>query len=250
MTSLPISLPNGFIASISVGDVINVGQVIASKTVPTDEIINVPKLLGVSLKHAKKIIKKIPGSAVIKGDILASKKSLFGTKTEVLRSKVNGTVTRFERDSGNLIIKTSSDTTSKDIISPVDGTVTICNNREIFINTDKNVVIGVNANGDKVTGEIYVLQEEDSYHLNANAIGKIAVSRNFTREMILKGVGIGVAGIIGVGINDTDIEHLVEKKFRTPLIKIKEQDFKDIIQWKGKKVFLNPEAESIIFLQL
>lgn len=248
MTSLPISIPEGFLSSLKTGDRVSVGQVIASKQEPSDEIINIPKAFNVSRKQAKKLVKKIPGEAVAKGDILALKDSFFGTNKIALKSKVAGTVTRFERDSGNLVIKTSSNLATKDIISPVDGTVAMCNNREIIVNTDKNVVIGVAGNGDKVSGEVYVLLEDDPYHLSAKAIGKIVVSKNFTREMILKGVGIGVAGIIGVGIDDKDIDHLIEKNFQTPLIKVSEQNFEIIKKWSGKNVFMNPETESIIFL--
>lgn len=250
MTSLPISLPDGFITSVNVGDQVTVGQEIASNKGPTDEIINIPKALGVNRNQAKKIIRKIPGDLVNIGDVIAEKKSLFGTQRVVLRSKIAGTVTRFERDSGNLVIKTSLTSSTKDIISPVDGIIAMCDNREIVINTDTNVVIGEMAQGSKVTGEIHVLQSDDSYHLNANAIDKIAVSKNFTREMISKGVGIGVSGIIGVGIEDRDIEHLIEKNFQITIIKIKEQDYNSINQWNGKKVFMNPDTKSIIFLQL
>ncbi|HUQ85499.1 MAG TPA: hypothetical protein VM077_04200 [Candidatus Limnocylindrales bacterium] len=250
MTALPINLSDGFSPVVKVGDEVAVGQVIASNIGPQDEIINIPNALGVGISHARKIIKKIPGEAVEIGDVIAIKKSLFGTNTEVLKSKVAGTVTRFERSTGNLVIKTTLSTSTQDIISPVDGIVGICDNKEIVINTDKNVVIGMLAQGDKGTGEIHVLQEDDSYHLNAKAIGKIAVSKNFTREMILKGVGIGVAGIIGVGIGEHDIEYLKDKKFQIPIIKINEESYDVLTQWAGKKVFINPETKSIIFLQI
>ncbi len=250
MTSLPILLPEGFVTSVNVGDQITIGQIIASNKGPTDEIINIPQALKVNRKQAKKAIRKIPGEFVNIGDIIASKKSLFGTKTLLLRSKVAGTVIRFERDSGNLVIKTSSLSSTKDIISPVDGIIQICDNREIIIDTNSDVVIGERAQGGKVTGEIYVLQADDPYHLDADAIGKIAVSKNITREMISKGIGIGTAGIIGVGIHDEDIDYLIEKNFQIPIVKIKDQDFEAIKNWSGKKVFMNPETKSIIFLHL
>ncbi len=250
MTALPILLPEGFLANVKADDQVVVGQVIASNKGPTDEIINIPKALGINRHQAKKTLKKIPGDLVNIGDIIAEKKSLFGTQKIVLRSKAAGTVTRFERDSGNLVIKTSLTSSTKDIISPVDGIIAMCDNSEIVINTDKNVVVGEMAQGGRVTGEIHVLTEDDSYHLNANAIGKIAVSKNITREMISKGMGIGVGGMIGVGIEERDIEHLIEKKFQIPIIKIKEQDYNSIKQWSGKKVFMNPDSKSIIFLHI
>ncbi len=250
MTSLPVSLPDGFVNVVDEGTTIIVGQVIASNKGPFDKIINIPKVLGVNRIQAKKIITKIPGELVNVGDVIAVKKGFFGTQKIILRSKVAGTVTRFERETGNLVIKTSVTVSKKDIISPVDGIIAMCDNREIVINTDKNVVIGELAQGSEVTGEIHVLQADDPYYLTANAIGKIAVSKNFTKDMISKSVGIGVAGIIGVGINDRDIDHLAEKKFQMPIIKISEQNYDSIKHWNGKKVFINPGSKSIIFLQL
>ena len=113
MTSLPISLHDGFTPSVQTGDFIIVGQVIASKTGSDEEIINIPQQLSISRSSAKKVIKKNPGDKVEKGEIIARKKSLLGTKSITLRSAVSGTVTRYERDSGSLVIKTGLTTSSE-----------------------------------------------------------------------------------------------------------------------------------------
>lgn len=250
MTTLPIQLPNGFVPCVGVGDQITVGQVIAIKKTREEEIINIPKQLAIRLSQVKNVLKKIPGEGVSIGDILAVKKSFFRTKSIILRSRVSGTVTRYERDSGNLVIKTNSDTPPdiKNLISPVEGKVSICNNREIVIETDKNAIIGTKASGGKVTGDLYQLEADDPYHMDARTIGKIVIGGILTREMLLKGIGIGVAGLIGVQIEDDDIAHIEEKNFQTPIIQITKDDKNRLMEWKGKKVFLDAEAKSIIFL--
>jgi len=249
MTSLPISLPDGFIPSVKTGDKIIVGQVIALKTSRGEERINILKELSISKSQIKKVLRKIPGEEVKEGDIIAQKKSFLG-QSITLRSRVSGTVIRYERDSGNLIIKTGASSTPENLISPVDGIVGLCDNIQIVIDTDKNVLIGEKSVGEKGQGTILVLESDDPYHLNAHAIEKIVVGEIFTREMLLKGIGIGVTGLIGSSISDEDIEYITEKKLTTPIFRIDRESLKKIVEWKGRKVFLNPESSSIIFLSL
>lgn len=250
MTSLPIQLPQGFIPSITQDDQVIVGQTIASKKGSDEEIINIPQALSIKRSSVKKVLKKSPGEQVTAGDIIALKKSLFGTKSILLKSRVSGIVTRYERDSGNLVIKTSSSTQSEveNLISPVDGKVILCNNREIVLDIDKNALIGSKATGGKGEGEVFRLEADDPYHLDARTIGKIVLGGKFEREMLLKGIGIGVAGLIGTEIQDEDIAHISEKNFQTPIIEITEQDLGKLIEWAGKKVFLDAKNKSIIFL--
>jgi len=249
MVSLPISLQDGFIPSIKNGDQVVVGQVIASKTDSDEEKINVPKELAIARNKVKKVLKKSPGDEVKEGDIIAQKKSFLG-QTVTLRSRVSGTVTRYERDSGNLVIKTGVSSEPDNLISPVDGIVSLCDNKQIVIDTEKNVLIAEKVVGEKGQGEILLLKTDDPYHLNTQAIGKIVVGGNLTREMLLKGIGIGVIGLIGSKISDEDLDYLTEKKFKTPVLRIDELSLKKIIEWEGKKAFIDPESYSVIFLSL
>ncbi len=252
MTSLPISLPDGFIPSIQEGDQVAVGQVIAVKKINEEEIINIPQALSISRSAIGKVLKKNPGDRVIEGDIIALKKNLFGTKSIILRSRVSGTVLRYERDTGNLVIKPDSSASAEveNIISPVEGKAILCNNNEIVINTDKNTVIGNKSVGGEGEGELFRLEANDAYHLDARTIGKIVIGGSFTREMLLKGIGIGVIGIVGTEIKDQDIAHIIEKNFQTPIIEIIEQDMVKLTEWTGKKVFLDAQSKSIIFLHI
>lgn len=250
MTPLPISLPDGFTSKVNISDHVRVGQVIAAKNSSSEEIINIPSALSVTYRKAKKTLSKIPGEKVKKGDVLAVKKSFFGGNT-VLRSAVFGTVLRYERDSGNLVIKLSEAISAPaEIISPVDGIIKVCDNREIVIDTEKNVIIGEDSVGDKAQGVVLLLQSSDPYLLNSSATERIVVGDKLSREMLVKGVGIGVAGLIGVEIADADLAHLAEKKFKTPVIKIDRKDYERLTEWRDKKVFLNPQSNSIILLSV
>ncbi|HSW48074.1 MAG TPA: hypothetical protein VLG67_03235 [Candidatus Saccharimonadales bacterium] len=250
MTSLPIPLPDGFSPTIQQDDQVTVGQIIAVKKASMDEEINIPKVLSIKLSKVKNVLKKSPGEAVDKGDIIAVKNNFLGTSSKILRSSVSGTVIRYERDSGNLVIKTSfaSSSNLENIISPVEGRVILCNNNEIVINTDKNALIGNKSVGAEGTAELFVLEVSDAYHLDVRTIGKIVLGEKFTREMLLKGIGIGVAGIVGVEIEDEDLVHIAEKNFQTPIIEIAHQDLEKLSTWAGKRIFLDAGSKSIIFL--
>jgi hypothetical protein len=249
MTSLPIIFPTGYIATVNVGDMVNAGQTIASDTRSSEEKINILKALKISRNQVKKVLKKVPGEGVNKGDIIAIKKSLFGTNHTTLRSKISGTVLRYERDSGNLVIKSDSENSAtNDVISPVDGIITLCDNRQVVIDTKGDVFIGEQAVGDKGQGEILILPDDNPFYLNSKAIGKIVLGISFTREMLLKGIGIGVNGIIAVNLDIEDLNHLTEKHFPTPVIRIDENKHKQIRQWSGGKVSVNAQTKSIILL--
>jgi len=251
MTSLPISLPDGFSPSTKVGDQVAVGQIIATKKESSDEIINIPQILKIKRSQVKNSLKKSPGEHVNEGDIIAIKNSLFGANV-VLRSRVAGTVTRYERNSGNLIIKTGSSihTDIENVISPVEGKVSMCNNSEIVISTDKNVIVGHKSVGDKAEGEVFRLEADDLYYLDVRTIGKVVIGDKFSREMLLKGIGIGVTGMIGTEIKDEDIDHITEKKFDTPILEVDLQNLEKLTEWVGKKVFVDAKSKSIIFLQI
>src|SRR5216683_6260405 len=109
MTSLPIELPVGFIPLVVTGDTVTAGQVIAKKDAPKDEVVNIIQGLKVSRSHARKVLKKNPGDRIIPGDIIAVKKSLFGKVLATVTSQISGIIIRYERDTGNLVVRTDHD---------------------------------------------------------------------------------------------------------------------------------------------
>jgi hypothetical protein len=251
MTSLPIVLPEGYVASVDVGDKVHAGEKIAAKSSSSDVRINILEELTTTRKKAKNLIKKIPGEKVDKGDIIAVKKSFFGADV-VLRSRVSGTIVRYERDSGDLVIKSASDTSSgnSDIVSPVEGIIKLCDNKKIVIDTDKNVLLAESAVGDEGKGEIFFLSGDDPHDLGSGAIGKIIVGKKLSREMILKGIGIGAAGIVGAEIDDRDLEYLIVRKLNTPVAAVSNEILEKIREWSGKNAFIDGGAKSIILLSL
>src|SRR5947209_958450 len=123
MIALPILLPVGFSSTLSVGDSLAAGHILAIRVRTPEEVINIAKELNLPLHKTIRTLQKNPGDTVKNGDILALNKRLFGWKKEAIVSKVDGIVERYERETGIFVIKTSAQTLTEHILSPVDGTV-------------------------------------------------------------------------------------------------------------------------------
>ena len=252
MVKLPILLSAGFVPVVKVNDQVKAGQVISSKVVRKEYIISVTKELSVSTEKARKYLKKNPGDTVTIGDVLAVKKGFFGLNEEKIVARVDGMVSRYERDRGNLVIQAlpACLPAGRDVVSPVDGIVVICNNNIIVIGTEKDVYSGTKGVGESVIGEIFILEGDISlyYALDSRAVGKIVVGGNFPRELLIKSVGMGAIGIVGTNIRDADIEYLSSRAMELPIIEVESIIIEKILQWKDKKIYLNSQEKQILFL--
>lgn len=259
MIALPVIVPDGFSPVVVVGDTVSVGHLLGKKTGSNEEIINIAEHLSLPVKKAKRVLLKSPGDTVSEGDVLAVKKSFWGFEKESLVSHVSGTVVRFERDTGNLIIQTSYNVLTEDLLSPVDGIVAVCDNKQIVINTQKHTVASTASVGESARGEVFILEDsfadviDDAgllFTLTSDAIDKIIVGKRFTREVLAKGIGMGAIGAVGVTIDQADIAYLSSKFPRVPVFTVSEDVAEQLKAWGGKSVYLDALAQAIVFLQL
>lgn len=257
MISLPVLLPNGFIPLVTNGETVTAGQPLAQKVTKHEQVVNIVKQLAIPLAKVKKVLKKNPGDMVEVGDIIAVNKGFLGLSHHSIKSRVEGKVTRYERDTGNLIIQTAAATRSENLVSPVDGTISLCDNEKIVINTDKNVALGTIGSGGRSEGHVYIIDasfkpeiSDILYHLDSRALGKIVVGKNLSRDVIVKGIGIGALGVIGSGIKADDFEHIANKYQTTPILEVETETIEKLVAWNGKKIFVDGDAKSIVFLQI
>jgi|SRR5882724_2361138 len=258
MTSLPIVFPTGFSPVVNIEDTVTVGQLLAQKIGKEEEVINIAQVLSIPLTKVKNVLKKNPGDAVAIGDVIAVKKGFLGFGGQTIMSKVAGTVSRYERHTGNLAIRTSYNALTQKLVSPVDGIIALCNNKKIVISTDKNVIVGLDGGGETGQGEVYILEDSFSaknqesllYSLGSQAIGKIVVGKIFTREMLTKASGIGALGVVAEEVTKEDIDYLAQKKLQTPVVRVDSQAIEKLQAWEGKSIYLDGQAKSLIFLHL
>ena len=269
MTSLPISLPTGYSAVVKKGDKVTVGQLIAKSKKKTEEsegehfpvgetVIDLSMVLSVSPGDVRKFLKKAPGDTVNVGDIIAEKSVGLGLKNQVIYSQIVGTVSRFERDSGRLYVRgqdservASVAPKNSGILSPLDGTISVCDNDGIVIESESKALIGTEGFGGLVAGEIVVLTPEDdrsaivSSQIVKEAIGKILLLPDIDREALVKADAIGVAGILGTEFSEELLAHCRSSKLDISVLAIDPAIGKKLVKTKNP-VILHGEEKSII----
>lgn len=271
MTSLPINISSGFTILVKVGDSVSTGDILAKKEVIADVEINLAEAFSVNPKKVKKYLKKNPGDSIEEGETIASKSKLFGMKEEKIISHIRGTISKYDRNSGKLsvILQVKDEEAGgnfQEIVCPIDGTIELCDNGssepiragQILIRTDKNVLVGVLGTGEIVEAEIYLLEEDERkpedvvvqlHHLDTKIIDKILLGGVFDRDVLIKAIGMGVKGVVGVVIRDVDIEYINSRSLGAPIVVIESKDLPQLIKWNGKKVFMNGNGKTILLLK-
>lgn len=256
MTLISFPLSDGFVPVVANGSAVSAGSILAHNLAPVEHAINIPEALGIELQKVKNVLVVNLGDKVTEGDIIAEKKNFFGKRQAAVVSSVEGTVIKYERDTGNLVIRTAATTASNELISPVAGKVDLCNNKEIVIATDHAVAGNEISSGTQSEGELFLLAEsfQEStvtnilYYLDNRAIGKVVLGGTLSRDLLVKGHGIGVAGFVGTGVGEEDINYLIEKNISLPVIVINKESLEKLKMQEGKKVKVDAKNKVVIFL--
>jgi hypothetical protein len=257
MPTLNFDLPENYKVLVKEGATVEAGQILAKSEAHVEEFVTVPEHLDVPVKNVGKYIYVGPGDTIKAGDVIAEKKNFFGKVKAAIVSEINGTVLRFERDTGNLIVRNDDVADEGDIISPVEGTVELCNNKEIVIRTDHALTGTRVVSGTKSEGELFVLEESFSesgagnvlFYLDSRAVGKIVLGDTFTRDILIKGVGIGTAGFLAKSISDDDIAYLRERNIAMPVMEIDAESIETLRKKHGQKVVIDAQTRTVLFLQ-
>lgn len=265
MTSLPISIPEGYILSVNKGDTVQVGDVLAKKTISDDSqpkelneiLLNISGELEVHPTKVKSLLKKGPGDILKPGDIIAEKSQILGLKSKKIISEIHGTITKFDRVTGLLTVQTQ-DIISKVtpvqeyeevIYSPLDGTVTVCNNDSLEIEGKGTGILGTKGVGGIAKGEIYFLEGKEekviSTDITSSTTGKILLVNGITREAIAKGCAVDVKGIISTKLADEDLTYINEKRLPISVIEVNEEIFKKLKKEKDSVITIHGEMKLI-----
>lgn len=254
MTELPVLIPSGYLVTTTSGAAVNVGDEIAKRQEVTEEAINLAEKLEASPRSVLKMLKKNPGDSVEVGDILAAKSGFFSSMQ--VQSKLSGTVIRFERDSGKLFIQptiSNVDENREIITSPVEGVVSNLTDICVTISTDKNVYPAIRGVGNTATAESYLLEGKGNddllYRLDADAIGKVVISEKVTKELLMKALGIGVAGLIVLEMGENEMKFYSDKEKSVPLVILEKEPFAKVKSSKAKQVFVNGSEKVVVLLR-
>jgi len=271
MVTLPIPLPTGFSLNVQVGDTVSTGDILAKKDLQKEISINISEILKIPIKKSARTLRRNPGDRVEKGSVLASKKTKFGMGEDVIVSQVEGTVLRYERDNGSIILVPHTDAEGIEdkgeevLRSPIDGIVEVCDNDlptgrqgQILLGTDKDIIAGMSGIGADFTGNVYnITQSQDDpegkvqlHFLDSNVIGKIALGGAFDRDVLLKAIGMGVGGVIGYSIKEEDLAHVASRHLSTPVVTVDKEGYLRLLQWSNKKAYVQGDSKTILLLHL
>lgn len=271
MSSLPITVPHGYTSTVKVGDHVSMNDVLATppkishtdtSQVSHDEYeIDLTSIYATRAGNVGRLLKKSLGENIVVGDVLAERTGGLGLKKEQVVATVPGTIYRFERDTGKLIIKKSqssvvnenvSSEELKPILSPLDGKIAVCNNDQIVIEGKTTALAGIKGVGGKASGELVIIATQDgepveSRLITGDMIGKILLVPYMTRDALVKASAIGVSGVIGISIVQEDLDYLVEKKLGLPVMDIDKEVAKKLKEKSGKQIFIEG-SEKVLLL--
>jgi hypothetical protein len=251
MILLPVLLPEGYVAKVSAGDKLVAGQVIAEKkaALASNKTLQIAKFFNTPPKNTQKLLKKHLGDGVLEGDILAVKKGPFGVGSKTFISQFSGTITKIDEETGEITIRVAGgEGTAKTIISPVDGSVEICDNEKIVIKTEKQAVVALDGLGEEGEGEILYSETLEGTKLNKEIAGKVILASVIDKVLVFKAIGLEAVGLITETLEGTDIIELQEKKIIMPILIVNDADFKRLVKQNGKRVYLRGKDKSIVVL--
>lgn len=253
MSLLPVQIPIGFTLLVKNGDAVVAGQVIARRN-PISRDIRIPlaELLEVHPKNAARYLRKTPGDALRLGEIIAVKPS-FITITEVV-SGISGVMIGFDTQSGEVLVEKSGEVegvAGAEIVSPLDGSVTDCQENRITLTTRDGGLVGLRGTGGNAQGELIFVESVsespvEGAHITVAMIGNIILGSFFTKEALAKASGMGVSGIVTLKINDEDILMLEQKRMLLPILEVDDATWQALAKHVGKQVYLDSVAKTIL----
>ncbi len=237
MTDLSVPIPAGYKSLVKEQQKVSQGDPLAQAESSQNMVIPIAKDLETDSRKAGKMLTKKPGDRIEAGSILAKSGGMFGSRE--IRSKVSGTIVKYDPENGELLIVGEGGGAGNDtgsILSPIDGEVILCDNSKVVLKTDKEAILATEGAGEESVGEALSGKDDllEVSEIDQSVSGKILVARKFEREAISKAIGLGVLGIIGEEIEETIFENLRAKKIKTPVLKVNQETFKKLFKKHGK----------------
>jgi len=254
MVLLPFQLESGFTPIVKKGDLVKVGDILAERKNSENQSIPLAKIFGVKPHTAGKFLKVSPGDSITTGEVLAVRKGVF--KEDKILSEVTGTVMAYDRSSGELILHPSiSGKKSEELRCPIDGIVSVCNNDQIVVETEKDVVVGERSSGLQAEGIVYkpnIVSGSNTllYTLDTQIEGKVLILQSADRDILLKAIGMEVSGILAGEVSESDLSYLSKRNIQTPVIQLSEPELKKVVKWVDKKAYIDASGKTVLLLHV
>jgi len=193
--------------SVKIGDEVAPNMILAEGKITAGfRVVNLAKELGVGIQEALKFISRPLGSNIFCGELLATKKGIFGLGEKIILSPDDGILDYYDEKSGILRIKLFPKTVKLacgvwGIVDDIDETKGV-----ITIRTAASFIYGVLGSGKEREGILNVVGSKEvlvgSRQLEQTMKGQIIVGGEIVfADGLEKAVEYGVNGIVSGGIN-------------------------------------------------
>lgn len=200
---------------IQMGDKVVAEDAVAKTDLPGNvQLINVANSLSVPAGDVKDYMLKKEGEAVIKGEVVATTKGLFGFFKSQTLSPADGTIESISDVTGQVILREPP--IPVEVKAYIDGSaVDVIPNEGVVIETYGTYIQGILGVGGEVVGTLEVVVDSPDVLLTREFIqpshrGKILVGGSLIEhDAIQEAIQQGVKGLITGGINDEDLRKLL-----------------------------------------
>lgn len=250
MATLSLYLSKKTQLSVKEGDTIVAGQSLAQDAA-AEIVFSVPGLLGIKASESKKVVLVRQGDHVSKGDPLAKKSGMFGTKKAV--ATFEGQVTRIDLDKGEIHISPNL-VDRVTIVSPVNGKVTKIGEDEITVDFKGSIFFAKQGIGKLAKGELAIVSKKDDEvalnNIEETHRQKILLGGYFPRQVLEKACGVGVAAVLSTEIHGSDFMFFEEHTmFQITLALVAKADYDEIASFENKEVVVEGVHKRIIIAQ-
>ena len=200
---------------VETGTTVQAEDVVAKADLPGNvQLLNVANLLSVPAEEVTEYMLKPVGETIVKDEIIATTKGLFGLFKSQARSPIDGTIEAVSDVTGQVILREPP--VPVEVKAYTDGTVTeIAPNEGVTVETYGSYIQGIFGVGGETVGNLTVAVSSPNDELATEQIlpehrDDILVGGSLvTTDAIQKAIQQGVRGIIAGGIDDSDLRALL-----------------------------------------
>ena len=201
---------------VEAGVTVQAEDVVAKADLPGNvQLLNVANLLSVPAEEITEYMLKPVGETIVKDEIIATTKGLFGLFKSQARSPIDGTIEAVSDVTGQVILREPP--VPVEVKAYTDGTVTeVAPDEGVTVETYGSYIQGIFGVGGETVGNLTVAVSSPSDEL---AVGQILPEHRdhilvggslVTTDAIQKAIQQGVKGIIAGGIDDSDLRELLD----------------------------------------
>ncbi|HUW21707.1 MAG TPA: hypothetical protein VMW41_03470 [Candidatus Bathyarchaeia archaeon] len=236
-------------------------EIIAKIDEVAKEKVDLARVFGIKGKKCLNLLVKKLGEDVNKGELIAQKKSIFGSKK--VYSPIKGKLESLSED-GQLQIVFSS---GKEITTDFAGKINKSTDKEIIISFEALEAIGIWGIGNRISGQLKLIEadlgKEDVFSIKTDALERILLIKGkISRAFWFKALSLGASGVVCGNLSKGGFRKLllqqqsIIEKSRKPtvfpsLIVMSNQEIEDAI-WQefkklaGKKVLVEGEKSRLV----